>query len=328
MSIIAKQTFIAELRERLRTKMTLAEIEELSREISEQLTYYKMERVEEDDGRNEFEEFLSLFINTKRIEGRSEKTLDRYAYILKRYKETDPTPIHKITVYNIRQYLAKEKTRGIADSTLQGYRDVFSAFFGWIHRERLIPLNPCANLNPIKCKKEIRLPYTSVEIERLKEVCSSVRDKAIICFLLSTGCRISEVCGLNRADVDFNNLECTVLGKGNKERTVYLDSVAAMQLQKYLDSREDDGEALFIGKGTSRMQPGGIRKCLRVIGDRAGVPNVHPHRFRRTLATNLIKHGMPIQEVANILGHEKLDTTMMYVYLDKQSVKNSYKKYS
>lgn len=328
MSIIAKQTFIAELRERLRTKMTLAEIEELSREISEQLTYYKMERVEEDDGRNEFEEFLSLFINTKRIEGRSEKTLDRYAYILKRYKETDPTPIHKITVYNIRQYLAKEKTRGIADSTLQGYRDVFSAFFGWIHRERLIPLNPCANLNPIKCKKEIRLPYTSVEIERLKEVCSSVRDKAIICFLLSTGCRISEVCGLNRADVDFNNLECTVLGKGNKERTVYLDSVAAMQLQKYLDSREEDGEALFIGKGTSRMQPGGIRKCLRVIGDRAGVPNVHPHRFRRTLATNLIKHGMPIQEVANILGHEKLDTTMMYVYLDKQSVKNSYKKYS
>lgn len=328
MSIIAKQTFIAELRERLRTKMTLAEIEELSREISEQLTYYKMERVEEDDGRNEFEEFLSLFINTKRIEGRSEKTLDRYAYILKRYKETDPTPIHKITVYNIRQYLAKEKTRGIADSTLQGYRDVFSAFFGWIHRERLIPLNPCANLNPIKCKKEIRLPYTSVEIERLKEVCSSVRDKAIICFLLSTGCRISEVCGLNRADVDFNNLECTVLGKGNKERTVYLDSVAAMQLQKYLDSREDDDEALFIGKGTSRMQPGGIRRCLRVIGNRAGVPNVHPHRFRRTLATNLIKHGMPIQEVANILGHEKLDTTMMYVYLDKQSVKNSYKKYS
>lgn len=328
MSIIAKQTFIAELRERLRTKMTLAEIEELSREISEQLTYYKMERVEEDDGRNEFEEFLSLFINTKRIEGRSEKTLDRYAYILKRYKETDPTPIHKITVYNIRQYLAKEKTRGIADSTLQGYRDVFSAFFGWIHRERLIPLNPCANLNPIKCKKEIRLPYTSVEIERLKEVCSSVRDKAIICFLLSTGCRISEVCGLNRADVDFNNLECTVLGKGNKERTVYLDSVAAMQLQKYLDSRDDDDEALFTGKGTSRMQPGGIRKCLRVIGDRAGVPNVHPHRFRRTLATNLIKHGMPIQEVANILGHEKLDTTMMYVYLDKQSVKNSYKKYS
>ena len=328
MSIIAKQTFIAELRERLRTKMTLAEIEELSREISEQLTYYKMERVEEDDGRNEFEEFLSLFINTKRIEGRSEKTLDRYAYILKRYKETDPTPIHKITVYNIRQYLAKEKTRGIADSTLQGYRDVFSAFFGWIHRERLMPLTPCANLNPIKCKKEIRLPYTSVEIERLKEVCSSVRDKAIICFLLSTGCRISEVCGLNRADVDFNNLECTVLGKGNKERTVYLDSVAAMQLQKYLDSREDDDEALFTGKGTSRMQPGGIRKCLRVIGDRAGVPNVHPHRFRRTLATNLIKHGMPIQEVANILGHEKLDTTMMYVYLDKQSVKNSYKKYS
>ena len=108
----------------------------------------------------------------------------------------------------------------------------------------------------------------------------------------------------------------------------YLDSVAAMQLQKYLDSREDDDEALFVGKGTSRMQPGGIRKCLRVIGDRAGVPNVHPHRFRRTLATNLIKHGMPIQEVANILGHEKLDTTMMYVYLDKQSVKNSYKKYS
>lgn len=202
------------------------------------------------------------------------------------------------------------------------------SFFGWVQREGLIPNNPCGNLSTIKCGKEVRLPFSDVDIERLKETCETARDKALIAFLLSTGCRVGEVCGLNRADIDFANLECTVLGKGNKERTVYLDNVAAMQLRIYLNTRTDTCEALFAGKGSERLQAGGIRKRLNEIGEKAGVENVHPHRFRRTLATTLINHGMPIQEVAKILGHEKIDTTMTYVYIDKTNVKNAYRRYA
>ena len=142
--------------------------------------------------------------------------------------------------------------------------------------------------------------------------------------MYATGCRISEVCGLNRGDIDFTNRQCVVIGKGDKERTVYMDDVSTMLLQRYLKSRIDDCEALFIGKGTERMTPGGIRTMLKKLALKANVENVHPHRFRRTLATTLIKHGMSIEEVAQILGHEKIDTTMKYIYIDQSNVKNSY----
>ena len=328
MSMVAKQTFISELKEYLSSKLTVKDIDAVVDALTIQMSKYDMERRQDATSQKEFDDMLELFTASKRIEGRSEKTLERYKYILNRFRKSDNTPIREITVYNIRNYLAAEKNRGICDNTIRGYRDVFMSFFGWLHRDGLIKTNPCVNLNPIKCRKEIRKPYSAVDIERLKENCDSLRDKAIISFLLSTGCRISEVCNLDREDIDFQNMECNVLGKGNKERTVYLDDVASMQLQKYLDSRTDKNHALFIGKGTDRLHPGGIRKRLNDIAKRAGVENVYPHRFRRTRATSLIDHGMPIQEVSNILGHEKLDTTLKYVYIDKRNVKNSYRKYS
>lgn len=216
----------------------------------------------------------------------------------------------------------------IADRTLEGYRTVFSSFFGWLYKEKLIQDNPCANLGPIKHMKKVRVPYSEVELEKLKEACQTVRDKTIIYFLLSTGCRISEICGLDRDDIDFMTLECTVLGKGNKERTVFLDDITAMMLKRYLAERKDNSPALFIGKGSERMTPGGVRFRLKTIAERAGVQNVHPHRFRRTLATNLIDRGMPIQEVASILGHDNINTTMTYVYIKKENVKNAYRKYA
>lgn len=327
MSITAKQTFTTELQERLSDKLTLKEINAVIESVTHQMAHYDMERLNDDVGQQEFEDMLELFSNAKRIEGRSEKTIERYQYILKRFRKFDKTPIREISVYNIRNYLAHEKGRGISDSTLRGYRDIFLSFFGWIHKEGLIDRNPCANLNPIKCRKEIKKPYSEVDIERLKEACITTRDKAMVSFLMSTGCRISEVCGLNRDDIDFTNMECTVLGKGNKERTVYIDPVCAMQLQNYLQERDDFEDALFVNKYAVRLHPGGIRKRLHELADTAGVQNVHPHRFRRTLATTLINHGMAIQEVASILGHEKIDTTMTYVFIDKRNVKNSYQKY-
>lgn len=177
--------------------------------------------------------------------------------------------------------------------------------------------------------KEDETKVWDVDLELLKTHCKRTRDKAIILFLLSTGCRISEVTQLNRTDVDFDNLVCKVLGKGNKERMVYIDAVTAMILNEYLQSRKDDSPALFVGKGSPRLSQGGIRLVLKNIQKDAQIKTtVHPHRFRRTLATNLIHRGMPIQEVARILGHEKLDTTMKYVCLNDSDIKFSYNKFA
>lgn len=328
MSIAGKQLFIKDVIESLSPKLILKDINIVTDAITNLLSNYDVEMTGYDDAPNDFEQLLKAYLDTKRIEGRSEKTLERYRYILTRFHEVEPYPMQKMTVFSIRHYLGMEKERGISDRTLRGYRDIFTAFFGWLHREGLIQTNPCGNLNPIKCRREVRIPYSEVDIERLKEACSCQRDKAIITFLLATGCRISEVCNLDKQDIDFASMQCTVLGKGNKERTVYLDGIATMQLKQYLTSRKDFNNALFVGKGSERLQPGGVRKRLNELGKKAGVENVHPHRFRRTLATNLINHGMPIQEVAHILGHDNINTTMTYVYVSSENVKNAYRKFA
>lgn len=237
-------------------------------------------------------------------------------------------PLRKVTVYHLRSYLMTLRNKGDKDSTVKSVREVLCAFFGWLYKEGLLERNPCSNLSPIKCAKVVRLPYSDVELERIKEACRTPRDKAIVSFLLSTGCRIGEMCALNRDDIDMVNAECIVHGKGNKERKVYINPVAMMNLKAYFGMRKDLCSALFVGKGTDRITPGGVRFMLRKIEERSGVENVHPHRFRRTLATNLINRGMPIQEVAAVLGHDKLDTTMKYVYIDGRSLKTAYLKYA
>ena len=184
------------------------------------------------------------------------------------------------------------------------------------------------NLGVIKVPKKEKKTYTDAELERLNWFCGNIRDRAILHFLRSTGCRISEITGLNRDQVNLELLECVVHGKGNKERTVYLDEVAGMLLAEYLNGRIDDVPALFINKQHDRLNPGGVRAMLNKLAEKAGVAHVHPHKFRRTLATGLARHGMPIQEVAKVLGHEKLDTTMKYVVLNKDDVKASYRRYT
>ena len=327
MTSMDRRIFADELKERLGGRVPPRYVDAMLIELAHQMEMHEIEEDAERMFANDFDDILQMFLEAKRVEGRSENTVTRYEYIINRFRKFNDTPIHLLTTQDVRRFLIFERDRGLSERTLEGYRCIFLAFFGWIHREGLVSRNICANLNPIKYRKEVRLPFSSTDIERLKEACWNQRDKAIVSFLLSTGCRIGELCGLNWRDVDFRNLECTVLGKGNKERVVYIDEVTAMQLQLYLNKRHDRSPALFVGKGTNRMHPGGVRKRLNEIGERAGVENVHPHRFRRTLATNLISHGMPIQEVASVLGHDNVETTMEYVYLDKQAVKNSYRKY-
>lgn len=328
MSIEAKQLFLHDLEKNIGRVLTVDNTEEVMKLLSEQLIDYELEKNPSEDEDIEGKELLDAYISAKMVEGRSDKTLARYRYIINNVMKRIDVPMRKVSVFHIRRYLASEKGRGISDRTLEGIREVLSAYFGWLQKEGLIASNPIVNLGAIKYQKIKRVPYSSVDIEKLKENCSKDRDKAIISFLLSTGCRISEVCALNRSDIDFENKECKVLGKGNKERIVFLDDVTAMLLKRYVENRNDEHEALFTGKGSARLTPGGVRYMLRKVADRAGVENTHPHRFRRTLATNLIDHGMPIHEVATLLGHDKIDTTMTYVYIDEKNVKNSFRKYA
>ena len=262
------------------------------------------------------------------MECRSEKTIARYEYVIRRMMEFVTVPTRRITVHHLRNYLAHEKERGVADSTLEGTRQLFSAYFNWLQRESLIEKNPTANLGTVKVAKKEKLRYTEIEMEKLNQNCETIRDRAILHFLASTGCRISEMTELNRDDVDLEKLECVVHGKGNKERTVFLSEVAGMIIREYLDGRTDDSEALFAGRGSERLQPGGVRFMLNELAKRAGVEHVHPHKFRRTLATELTRRGMPIQEVAKILGHEKIDTTMRYLDMNNETVKANYRRYA
>ena len=324
MSIASKQSFLFDVERRLNTILPVDSMNSVMRVLSEQIGYYDIERSQNDTNDTESEELLSAFINAKRVEGRSPNTIARYEYIIKRTHKAINVPTRSISVFHLRKYFADEKARGVSDSTLDGSRQVLSAYFGWLQKEGLISNNPTVNIGAIKSQKKIRKPFSAVDIERLKESCTSDRDKAIIALLLSTGCRISEVCMLDRDSVDFDNMEVLVLGKGNKERTVFIDDITAMLLRRYTESRRDESVSLFVGKGTKRLLPGGVRIMLKRLESRSGVDNVHPHRFRRTLATNLIDRGMSIQEVATILGHEKLDTTMRYVYVNNTNVKNSY----
>lgn len=327
MSIAAKQSLLQSMKLQLESTLTVNQLEVVIDTLSSQLDGFSVESVTFQGSDLDSSNLLQAFLDAKLLEGRSPGTMERYRYVIGKLLASIDVPIRSITVFHLRSYLMKQKASGKTDSTLESMRSIYSTFFGWLFKESLIKENPAANLSPIKCPKKVRLPYSAVDLEKIKEACDCHRDRAIVEFLFSTGCRISEMCQLNRKDVNLVTKECTVLGKGNKERTVFINDVTVMLLERYFKSRMDDEEALFVGKGAIRLEPGGVRAILKRIEKRSQVENIHPHRFRRTLATELIDHGMPIQEVASILGHEKLDTTMEYVYVSKGNVHNSYNKY-
>lgn len=330
MSVLDKNLLLSEIQDRLDDYIPANTVKKILNDAAEALTMYEVTRLSPTDGGgDESGQLIDLFLNAKEIEGRSEKTIARYRYCLERFHKAVNVPFPKLTVYHIRQYLMDEKARGVSMNTLKGNVWCYNSCFGWLFNEGLIPSNPTANLGQIKAMKEEELPFSGEQVQLLKENTANDCEAAIVHFLLSTGCRIAEVCSVNRADVDFRELKLEVLGKGNKVRTVYIDDVTAMMLQRYLAQRDDIDPALFYAKRTNgRYTTGGIRAMLNRIGERAHVPNVHPHRFRRTLATNLVDRGMSIQEVAAILGHASIDTTMTYVRVNQKNAENAYRKYA
>lgn len=327
--INAKQTFLNQVRSRAAEELTAADMDRLTAILSDVLEGFRVEELKTDSWTANDDDLIASFVSSLNVQGRSQKTIERYVYVISKFMKSANTTTRSVTVYHIRDWLAAEKKRGIQESTLEGNRTVLSSYFSWLFREGLIEKNPITNVGVIKVPKKQKKTYSDIDFEKLNQCCESIRNRAIIHFLRSTGCRISEMCGLDRDMVDLEALECVVHGKGNKDRTVYLDPVAGMVLNEYLKQRTDTSPALFaVMRGQERIQPNGVRVMLKKLGRIAGVDHVHPHKFRRTLATDLARHGMPIQEVANLLGHEKLDTTMRYVVLNKEEMKHNYRRYA
>jgi len=273
---------------------------------------------------------LQRFIERKRISGKSERTLQQYQYQLTRILSYINKPIDKISEGDLNEYLEKYKLiRKVSNVYLDGIRLTMSSFFGWQHRKGFIPKNPAAGVDPIKIEKKIKKAYSDEELEKIRRKCENIRDLAIVEFLYATGVRISEMCALNREDVHINEREIIVFGKGAKEREVYMTPISCMYLKAYLNERTDDNEALFVSArgDNKRLMPSGVQAMLRKIGKEVGVEKCHPHRFRRTLATNLLRKGMPLQEVQLVLGHTKVETTLIYCEVDKDSVKADHRRY-
>jgi site-specific recombinase XerD len=274
-------------------------------------------------------QYLQMFLARKKMEGKSEGTLEQYTLHLGKMLQTLNLPVDKITENDLLCYLARyKKNNNVSNVYLDNIRLVFSSFFTWLNAKGYIPKNPTMGLEPIKVEKRIKKPLADEDLEKLRRICERERDLALIEFLYSTGVRVSELTALNRQDIDFYGKTVIVYGKGSKERETYLTATSCLHLKAYLDSRADENEALFVSTKSphERMTVAGVEKVLKRLGEAAGVEKVHPHRFRRTMATNVLKKGMPLEEVKELLGHTKLDTTMIYCTVSKENVKHSHQR--
>lgn len=276
------------------------------------------------------ETLLARFISAKRVEGCSEKTLKYYHATLLRFFDAVDGHVTHMTTDDLRDYLSRyQQERGCSKSNIDNIRRILSSFFAWLEDENIILKSPVRRIHKIKSSQTVKETYSDEALEMMRDHCTCLRDLAMIDLLASTGMRVGELVRLNRADIDFENRECVVFGKGSKERPVYFDARTKIHLKNYLDSRTDDNPALFVSllRPHNRLQVSGVEIRLRKMGRALGIHKVHPHKFRRTLATKAIDKGMPIEQVQRLLGHAKIDTTMQYAMVNQNNVKISHRKY-
>jgi site-specific recombinase XerD len=273
---------------------------------------------------------ISLFIGAKKIEGLSEKTLWYYEWTARLVMSAINKDIRAITTDDVRRVFSDyQMNHKISKISLDNMRRNLSSFFGWLENENYILRSPMRRIAKIKTEKIIKETISDEEMENLRKACRDRRDRAILEFLFSTGVRISELIGLDRDSINFHERECVVFGKGGKERAVYFDAGTKIHLMDYLDSRKDKNPALFVGlyKPHNRLLAEAIEQAVRRLGKTAGVRRIHPHKFRRTMATVAIDKGMPIEQVQRLLGHEQIETTMRYAMVNQANVKNAHRKY-
>jgi site-specific recombinase XerD len=281
---------------------------------------------EQDDSNS----FITMFIAAKRVEGCSEKTLKYYETTITALVSSLGKSVRHILTEDLRTYLIEYQTKNQSSRvTIDNIRRIFSSFFSWLEDEDYIIKSPARRIHKVKTASNIKETYSDEDLEKMRDNCGELRDLAMIDMLVSTGMRVGEMVLLNRKNIDFSERECVVFGKGDKERIVYFDARAKLHLQEYLDSRTDENPALFVTLRAphERIQIGGIEHRFREMGKRLNIPKVHPHKFRRTLATMAIDKGMPIEQLQRLLGHQRIDTTLQYAMVKQSNVKTAHRKY-
>ena len=305
-----------------------AQAERLQAVLKNVLSNYEFSKKSTDEEAEN--DYVAMFLSAKRIEGCSEKTLKYYeTTIIAMLKKTGKN-VRQIVTEDIRLYLTEyQSSNNSSKVTIDNIRRILSSFFSWLEDEDYILKSPVRRIHKVKTASNIKETYTDEALELMRDSCSEARDLAMIDLLASTGMRVGEMVLLNRDDIDFNERECIVFGKGNKERIVYFDARTKIHLQNYLSTRTDDNPALFVSLNFphNRLKINGIEKRLRNVGIRLGINRVHPHKFRRTLATMAIDKGMPIEQLQQLLGHKRIDTTLQYAMVKQSNVKLAHRKY-
>lgn len=283
-----------------------------------------------DNNINTNEEYLSFFLESKHIEGCSERTIHFYKTTVDTFLKYVNEPIRLISTEHVRNYLSNyQKRNNCSNVTLDNIRRNISSFFSWLEEEDYILKSPMRRIHKIKSKESVKKIISDECIEKLRDGCNILRDLAMLDLLYSTGIRVGELVNLNISDINFENRECIVVGKGEKERKVYFDAKSKIHLKKYLASRHDTNPALFVTLNSpyNRLQISGVEIRLRQLGKELNMDRIHPHKFRRTMATRAIDKGMPIEQVQHILGHSQIDTTMKYAMVNQNNVKISHQRY-
>lgn len=328
-----KNQLISEITRQMLPYLDNAQMEHLQDVL--QHTLWNLQIIPSEDGNAHFEretnaELLEMFLSAKRVEGCSDKTLRYYETSLQRMFASVDIHVTHMQTDDLRTYLSDyQQQTQCSRSNIDNIRRIMSSFFTWLEDENYILKSPVRRIHKIRSNQTVKETYTDEALETMRDQCGSLRDLAMIDLLASTGMRVGELVRLNRDDIDFENRECVVFGKGSKERPVYFDARTKIHLKNYLDSRTDDNPALFVSllSPYNRLEISGVEVRLRKLGHRLGITKVHPHKFRRTLATRAIDKGMPIEQVQQLLGHAKIDTTMQYAMVNQTNVKNSHRKY-
>lgn len=324
-----KQNLINDVMQSMLPCLNNAQLEKLQAVMQYVLFQYEITKKDENSEGSTLN-LVDLFLSAKRVEGCSEKSLKYYHTTIQAMLSTVNKDIKQIETEDIRSYLTSyQQQKQSCRVTIDNIRRILSSFFSWLEDEDHILKSPVRRIHKVKAVINIKETYSDEALEMMRDNCTESRDLAMIDMLASTGMRVGEMVLLNRNDIDFNERECVVFGKGNKERVVYFDARTKIHLKNYLQSRTDDNPALFVSLKSpyNRMNIGGIETCLRRLGKQLGLQRVHPHKFRRTLATMAIDKGMPIEQLQQLLGHKRIDTTLQYAMVKQSNVKIAHRKY-
>ena len=324
-----KQNLITDVVQEMLPYLNNAQMEKLQEALVYTLFKYEVTECEKEKELSE-QNLVELFLAAKRIEGCSEKSLKYYESTIMALLDDLKKDVKYIVTDDIRTYLTEYQARKQSSRvTIDNIRRILSSFFSWLEDEDYILKSPVRRIHKVKTGTNIKETYSDEALELMRDSCTEIRDLAMIDMLASTGMRVGEMVLLNREDINFNERECVVFGKGDKERIVYFDARTKIHLQNYLQNRTDDNPALFVSLQApyNRMNIGGIEVRLRKLGNRLGLTKVHPHKFRRTLATMAIDKGMPIEQLQQLLGHKRIDTTLQYAMVKQSNVKIAHRKY-